>query len=68
MQNKKLMALIELHANLEGDSFNPSKAHQRKSLATTALIQSLMVITKGTNLESETLALIETCEKHLYKD
>lgn len=62
------MKLIEIHADLEGETSNPNKGHQREDLSKVALIHALRVITKGTKLESETEDLIETCEKHLYKN
>ncbi|KQY90944.1 hypothetical protein ASD24_24415 [Paenibacillus sp. Root52] len=66
MRNSKLMALIDLHVNLEGDLSDPSKSHLREGESKAALIQALKLIAKGTKLESETNAFIETCEKNLY--
>jgi hypothetical protein len=65
MKNQKLMKLIELHADLEGTIVLPRNAMVRGPCCIDALIEALRLVTKGTRLESETNALIETCDRHI---
>lgn len=59
---KKLEKLINIHADLAGNIGNLNTMHP-EGYCISALMEALMVGTKGTRLEEEAMALIETCEK-----
>ncbi|GIP08827.1 hypothetical protein BK140_16820 [Paenibacillus macerans] len=59
---KKLEKLIDIHADLAGNIANLNTMHP-EGYCIAALIEALKTVTKGTRLEGEAMALIETCEE-----
>lgn len=59
---------MDLHAQLFSDLNNINKAMYREVYCEVALIQTLKTVVENTRLEPEVLAIIQTCEKWMYKN
>jgi len=59
---KKLEKLINIHADLAGNIGN-LKTMNPEGYCKVALMEALKIVTRGTRLEGEALALIATCSE-----
>ena len=66
--DKKQEKLMEINKHLFADITDYSKATQKQNIAISALVETLTTIVKGTRFEGEVNDILDTCEKHLYKD